>query len=459
LTLLLLAFIVSTGCSSASKQPPPPLQPPVVTSSVSYRPGGPIGLPTTRPVESITAGEALGVRTTWLALSSLPESLQPILSQATLITAPQSADPFLAAGQLSRGAQIVAGDQIDAFLSDVEQGKYGQRATIATSDAALPRDVTTTFALSDDARRVELGLHRLAPTTTPTTAPSDVIELSLGLESGDAQPERLLLDPKPMPPPARFAVVIPSQFWSPPVKAIVAIVELTQPTDTPEHVKAVAACVEQLRGAPGAGTSAALPTPAPAWGGLTTALRAMERPEGARVAMVYLAGETQATVLGDVALVAPDPVLAELSAHIRQRAGSNAGSATQPSQLGWMLDVATLEQLAAMQSAEKLPVELAGVLARVAGEAARNAGSLEELTKVNGREQFEARLIAENFTYLEDASPSARVRAYDWLKTRGRAPANYDPLGSAKERAAAIDEALTEATPAAQTLKPTGGVP
>jgi hypothetical protein len=55
-------------------------------------------------------------------------------------------------------------------------------------------------------------------------------------------------------------------------------------------------------------------------------------------------------------------------------------------------------------------------------------------------------VIAENLSYLEDASPSARVRAYDWLRTRGRAPAGYDPLGTIKERRNALDAALASDT-------------
>jgi hypothetical protein len=161
-----------------------------------------------------------------------------------------------------------------------------------------------------------------------------------------------------------------------------------------------------------------------------------------------------------VALVAPEPVLADLSTRIQARL-DELSSRIDTAQLGWMLDVMTLEHLAALQSAETLPPELAGALARFAGEAARNAGSLDELARVRGREQLRARLIAENFTYLEDASPSARVRAYDWLQAKGLAPEKYDPLGSAKARSAAIDAALTAAADAAapttQAIGTTGG--
>ena len=56
--------------------------------------------------------------------------------------------------------------------------------------------------------------------------------------------------------------------------------------------------------------------------------------------------------------------------------------------------------------------------------------------------------------YLEDSSPSARVRAYDWLAARGRAPQGYEPLGPARERRRALDAALESG---GGTVTPAGG--
>jgi hypothetical protein len=260
----------------------------------------------------------------------------------------------------------------------------------------------------------------------------------------------VLLDAKPLPTPTRFAIVVPSQFSSKDVKAVVGIVEMTAGSDAPEHAQLVAQAQQQLT------TPAVVQAPMPTTreNGLSAALQSLQRKETSRLAMIYLASETGATLLGDVALVGQGEAINELASRIVER-GESLQSLDRP-QLGWQFDRITLEQLAAIQSADKLPGELKGILARVAGEAARNAGSLEELTRVGGREQFEARLIAENFTYLEDASASSRVRAYDWLNARGRAPANYDPLGPAKQRAAAVEAAITAQ---AQPAKSTGGAP
>jgi len=58
---------------------------------------------------------------------------------------------------------------------------------------------------------------------------------------------------------------------------------------------------------------------------------------------------------------------------------------------------------------------------------------------------LDARVIAENLIYLEDASPASRVRAYDWLQSRGRAPAGFDPLGTPRERRDALEKARSAA--------------
>jgi hypothetical protein len=100
-----------------------------------------------------------------------------------------------------------------------------------------------------------------------------------------------------------------------------------------------------------------------------------------------------------------------------------------------------------LQATEKLPPELASVLTRFAGEAGRHDSSLEDLSKnAHSQDELAARMIAENLIYLEDNSPSARVRAFDWLTAHHHAPAGYDPLGPLKERRAALDRATSVAT-------------
>ncbi len=154
--------------------------------------------------------------------------------------------------------------------------------------------------------------------------------------------------------------------------------------------------------------------------------------------------DARAPLSGDVALVADDATFEALRKDILLKL--TASTAVDERQVGWVLESTTLANLAAMQATEKLPPELQSVLTRFAGEAGRHDSSLEELIKnAHSQDELTARTIAENYIYLEDNSPSARVRAFDWLTAHGHAPAGYDPLAPLKERRAALDRATSTA--------------
>ena len=83
---------------------------------------------------------------------------------------------------------------------------------------------------------------------------------------------------------------------------------------------------------------------------------------------------------------------------------------------------------------------LEGLILRHAGEAGRFPRLLEGLLTISvDTADYNLRLVAENRLFLEDSSPAARVRSYDWLKARGYAPANFDPLGTKGARRAALE--------------------
>ena len=80
------------------------------------------------------------------------------------------------------------------------------------------------------------------------------------------------------------------------------------------------------------------------------------------------------------------------------------------------------------------------LMLRHAGELGRFPTLIEDaLAASSSCEQFSARLAYENQVFLSDASPAARVRAYDWLLVRGLAPADYDPLGTRSGRRKALE--------------------
>jgi hypothetical protein len=146
--------------------------------------------------------------------------------------------------------------------------------------------------------------------------------------------------------------------------------------------------------------------------------------------------------------------LEKLANTIAQQAAASSQPHTSAA-LSWLLDHAAFELLVLSDAPSNssagsgagastpLPPELKAVLTVYAGEPARHSGSLDEIAQQStSRQDLENRLTAENLVFLTDSSPASRVRAFDWLKARGLAPAGFDPLGSGKQRREALDKAL-----------------
>jgi hypothetical protein len=221
-------------------------------------------------------------------------------------------------------------------------------------------------------------------------------------------------------------------------------------SNTPAQQAALARCIADVQqsSAAAAGQSplAAL-NPAES-STLAGALRQVALPARRRAALIYLATQTGAPICQDAALIADDAALARLAGAIAA-ATAAGGAATAPSDssvaaLAWILDSSTVHLLAALQAEKKLTPELNAVLLRQTGEVGRHDGSIDDIIKAAASAvDLKNRLIAENTIYLEDSSPSSRVRAYDWLAAQGRAPEGYDPLGPPRDRRNALERAST----------------
>jgi len=99
------------------------------------------------------------------------------------------------------------------------------------------------------------------------------------------------------------------------------------------------------------------------------------------------------------------------------------------------------------RSVEQNAASLAATFSARFGEVGLDPSTVAELATASGsREDFQTRLQAEHILLLEDTSPAARVRAFDWMRANGVAPADYDPLGSRAARRAAIEKHLNPPT-------------
>jgi hypothetical protein len=187
---------------------------------------------------------------------------------------------------------------------------------------------------------------------------------------------------------------------------------------------------------------------------LRSALESLESAPNRRAALVFLSSATGADLAGDLALEADDELLLQWSESILSISEEDlellvaAEPQGRETPLGWMLERSACLLLSGRMSDAALPSELAGLLVRHAGEVSRSGGAIDDVVRASkGTEDFRARLIEENRIFLEDSSPGARVRAYDWLAARNLAPRGFDPLAPQEERTRVLAE-LEEAAAA-----------
>ena len=145
----------------------------------------------------------------------------------------------------------------------------------------------------------------------------------------------------------------------------------------------------------------------------------------------------------DIALSATDIVVDQLAQAITNEYVS--GSSFETDKLGWRLEKVTYQLLVKLMSADQPSPELEAILIRHTGEVGRHPSVLEEMiSDAISIKDLEQRLLLENSIYLEDISPAARVRAFEWLVAKGQAPEGYDPLASLKERRSVLNRIRQE---------------
>ena len=170
-----------------------------------------------------------------------------------------------------------------------------------------------------------------------------------------------------------------------------------------------------------------------------------------RAPLVYLAQLCGARLSESVVLVADRQLLLLISKAIRE--GIPRLAARDRRTVGWMLDRATIKTISSLkedQAAQMLP-PVQGALETFAGQAGYELDVLQSLAdKSTSSSDFYNHLVAEHLIYLEDNSAAARVRAFDWLRARGAAPAGYDPLASNRARRDALDKMQEAATQPSQ---------
>ena len=291
------------------------------------------------------------------------------------------------------------------------------------------------------------GSNRAEPPVTAVLTLSSLIDAdSEEPTTGDAERaqttiaiEKAILGALPGDRGGAMAIVIPTLFPSWPSRTLALVVEpipgWTPPAAPQPGEEEALRDVRAWLASSAAASAERIP-------GADEALRAIAAFPSQRTALFQLARESGAAITEDLALIAEGALLARVALSLLARV-AQAPKLLDRAALASAMEGVTLETLAELQTGNRLDPPLAALLDRQLGQAARQAGSVEELSKfAKGIDALRSRIVEENRSALEDASPAARVRSYDWLARRGLAPPEFDPLGPLAQRRAALEKAL-----------------
>ncbi len=451
------------GCCLAGCQAGRPLKMPVPTTlfEQDYFPGSVLSPSADGVMLSDKPEDALGVHVTFLALERIPATdFVPVGSRAVFFTSSGGGDAVLPVAQLTRQATIAdLRDPVD-LPAELRGANAGQIAAMTSFDAALPRGVTARFSALDPRevhdpltgestrRSVSVAVTRAAAMGKPSQLVLVLKDLVPRKEGRfELQSETAIFD---LPPGdhTSTAVVVPFHFDDAVSRCTTILVQVYPGTADAAHAAALVNCRRRI-GALVATSQPVSATGEPsAWATVTAAVQSLTPAKGRRSTLVFLAGQTGASICEDLAMDGDDATLDRLVKAITSKVDVKAPAENNLT-VGWLLDHTALEELARVavdsSNGTRVPGELLAVLTAHTGEVGRHPSSLDLVLKgVASRTDLNNRLLAENMIFLEDSSPASRVRAYDWLNARHLAPAGYDPLASGRARRDALEKAAGE---------------
>jgi hypothetical protein len=455
-------LLVLAGCYHRPVAPPQPLPVPTSLVSSDFFVGDALSGPVAGKLPANDPASAWQVHVTFLALEKIPAAnFTPLGSRASLVSATGGRNAVLAVGRLTQNIQVLdLRDAVDfpALLRNANAQKIRQ---IASFPGSLPPGVTADFSASDPDmirdpvtaapthRKLEvLVMHPTDPAQPPRIA--IVVTDQVSANSPELRTEQALLD---VDSPARSLTgfVVPFRFDHAASRAVGILVSLSPGSISAAHTAETSTVLHRIAThlrnvAPD--VSNGQPAQATALG---AAIAGLNVAKSRRASLAYLADQTSAPVAADLSLEADDATLARLVALAKLSADPQPAAA-----IGWQLDHAALTLLAKMldaadsgNTAEKMPDELTEILTVHTGEVGRHPSSLDDvLNGVASRADLNNRLLAQNTIYLEDSSPASRVRAFDWLKSRGHAPQGFNPLDTSRQRQKELEQAFNPPTTA-----------
>lgn len=416
----MLVALAVVACTAP--EPSPPTRAPRLAASAW--PGTPLSGPRDTVPDDPDTWRFLGLRATSLSSEwsdAADDTDSPtVAAHATLIRRPGTVDAFEPFSVLGEWLRV-------------------SPASLAPWTSAEGLESTAWFAVAP------------GTTTEVRVSPADTVEVALlvGLDAATAEPSLavrahrhdvgtvwLALDVAPQVDGATLSLLIPSWPSDSGTDPISVRARLTSspPSEVDRdvlvaqyHARIVASDVEPDHVEPITNVEQSSP-----WASLDEALDAVDHPATRRSALVYLGAVTGARLTEHVALVARPDLLRDIAAVLE-------GNKDLPSRslLPLVLEHATVAVLA---DRDRLDGPLYAVVVHWAGAGTDALDAIEELMLgMVSLSDLDALLVSENVYALDDASPALRLRAYEWLEARGRAPDDYPVLGDADARRAALE--------------------